>query len=95
MNQVDNFLKVFDERTSRPGTPQFERALCLLLSDNKSRLPALETYADYCCFHKAFRQRDVTESGKLDAAIWLLLDQSELVWSALARVHKLDEDKEN
>lgn len=53
-------------------------ALYCLLSLNKKEIEFL--FDDPDCFHKAFRQIDVTDTGDMDMAIWHLIHASTYFW---------------
>lgn len=55
-----------------------DTALMQLLREFKECLPEVDDY-----FHKAFRQCDITPSGRIDNAIWYLLNGTELFWIVL------------
>ena len=61
-------------------------ALLSLLKEYKDYLPELNYY-----FHKAFRQCDITPSGKIDSAIYCLLHASKIFWQTFDEV--LNENK--
>ncbi len=61
-----------------------ERALWNLLKANEKHIEGLieEDPTGYW-FHKAHRQVDVTDSGYMDMAIWILLSEASLFWKML------------
>ena len=73
------FLEKLNEATI--STQGFERGLYLLLAAFADDLPLINDY-----FHKAFRQIDVTNSGKVDMAIWQMLQESKIFWRVLESV---------
>lgn len=83
--KLDKFLTKFDELTEAATSQQecAERALYLLLVAHKQKLFPVDGY-----FHKSFRQCDVTGSGHLDMAIWLLAGTSEKMWEAYKHCNK-------
>lgn len=77
------FLDLLDLRTRNLGT--FERALYLLLRDEEENIYIPDD--NPASFHKSFKQIDVTKSGKRDAAIWILLNQSTIIWEVMDEVY--------
>lgn len=79
-------LEVFREKiehnlSNKPELYSVDRALLYLLEEFKNDLPEVDHY-----FHKAFRQVDVTDSGRIDAAIWQLIGLSTTFWQAFNEV---------
>ena len=73
-------LEKYDEASE--GTN--ERPLYLILKANAKHINGLiENDPSGAWFHKAHRTIDVTESGYMDTAIWLLLGQAEIFWKIL------------
>lgn len=64
-----------------------ERALLHLLLRFYPSLPAPDGE-----FHAAFRKYDVTDSGRIDMAIWNLLDASVLFWEIFTESNKRNVD---
>ncbi len=69
------------EMMKEQSTKGPDRALVLLLEQYESVLPELDGY-----FHKAFRQTDVTDSGKIDMEIWHLVGRSILFWDCFGAI---------
>lgn len=76
-NKIENFLSKLDKETKNPSTriEYADRALYLLLLNNKNRLPDLDGR-----FHKTFRQTDVAKTGEEDMAIHHLINFSSVFW---------------
>lgn len=70
-----------------------ERALYNLLRANEKHIEGLIENDDGSgyLFHKSFRTLDVTDSGYTDMAIWILINESELLWNII----KDNKDKES
>lgn len=90
MSKLDQVLELFNELCdlSGPTYEAAERALYLLLVEYKDRLPPLEDMEDYEYFHKAFRQVDVLDSGKMDMVVYHLLHHSRFFWFACEEVFR-------
>jgi hypothetical protein len=73
--------KVEHNLSAKPELYSVDRALLCLLEEFEKNLPELDNY-----FHKAFRQVDVTDSGRIDAAIWQLIGLSDTFWEAFDEV---------
>lgn len=65
-----------------------ERVLFLLLKEYEEQITGLIEQDEFKggWFHKAFRQTDVTNSGKIDSAIWMLISQSEIFWKVVKNI---------
>ena len=80
---TEELLEKYDKATEDTK----ERPLYLILKANEKHIKGLiEKDASGFWFHKAHRQVDVTESGYMDSAIWLLLREAEIFWSLLKPV---------
>lgn len=89
MTKIEELLNLFEQKTH--DLSGFERGLYFLLKEFESNLPEIDDY-----FHKAFRQIDVTNSGKIDMAIWNALQESNIFWECFAIVTSKDnKDDEN
>jgi hypothetical protein len=74
-------LEKYDKITTKANK---ERALWNLLKANEKHIEGLiEQDATGAWFHKAHRTADVTDSGYMDMAIWILLDEATLFWEML------------
>lgn len=73
--------KVEHNLSAKPELYSVDRALLYLLEEFEEDLPEVDAY-----FHKAFRQVDVTNSGRIDAAIWQLIGLSDTFWEAFDEV---------
>lgn len=82
---TEELLEKYDKATK--GTK--ERPLFLILKANEKHIKGLiEEDASGFWFHKAHRTVDVTESGYMDSAIWLLLREAEIFWRCFWRLLK-------
>lgn len=77
------FLEKLDVATANLGGA--ERALWVLLDSEKDNIFIPDN--DPSWLHKSFRQTDVTKSGKLDWAIWLLMGWSTIIWEVMDEVY--------
>ena len=74
-------LEKYDKVTKEANK---ERALWNLLKANEKYIEGLiEDDPTGYWFHKAHRQTDVTDSGYMDMAIWILLSEASLFWKML------------
>ncbi len=89
MTKVKKLLSIFKKKVEEKGS-HADTALWYLLKDNEEYLPDVDGY-----FHKAFRQIDVTPSGKVDCAIWELLEGTDLFWEVFGTVMGQDKEQEN
>lgn len=80
--KIKEFLDLFEKRV-KTSDSYASRALYKLLKEYESKLPNIDDY-----FHKAFRQIDVTDSGNIDMAIWLLINESDDFWYCHGVVNK-------
>ncbi len=87
-NKQKEFFEEVKEKMDddKSFTDDSERALLLLLLDEESNIFILDD--DPGWLHKAFRQIDVTDSGKRDMAIWHLLNNSKVVWEIIENIYK-------
>lgn len=78
-DKIRNLLEALRKATFNESGP--DRALYCLLRQFENDLPELDER-----FHKAFRQTDITGSGKIDMAIWHLIGASAVFWDCFSRV---------
>jgi len=71
---MDSFQPVYGERALYRLLVAHEKEITGLIEEDETGL----------YFHKSFRQIDVTNSGHIDMAIWLLLQQAPIFWNILS-----------
>ena len=78
-------IKTLIEQLGQQAKTSADHALHKLLTIHADQLPAINDY-----FHKAFRQGDVTDDGKVDMEIWELIHESHAFWEVF---NKMPESK--
>lgn len=76
---VDKFI----ERYRRAAVFSADIALAIVLEQNAEHIEPLFEQRDPEWLHKAFRQTEVTESGKADMVIWHLIHAAPSFWESL------------
>lgn len=71
-----------------------ERTLFLILSSNLEDLRSTFENFELGDLHSCFRKYDVLSNWKLDMAVYLLLEQSNLFWSIYAEEYNKNKEKE-
>lgn len=85
---TEQLLNKLDEATKDKDS--LDRSLYHLLKAHESQIEGLiEEDSSGYHFHKAFRSFEVTRSGHIDAAIWILLKETHVFWDILHEENEL------